>query len=411
MSVMQYHSDTNKRAVLPSVCLLTAVIIGAAILVAGQTAYGAEGDPVNQGQFKYSMEITPSGYSGSALTDFPALIVLKPSLTGFSYSQFKLPGGGDLRFADDANAELAYEIEEWNTNGNSYIWVKVPSFSSATTIKALWGNDRVSTPSYVTGAVWNPDFVGVLHMTEPNAHDETAYTNNPMNSTYGEAISSEDTPGIVGTCQRFDGNDHLRMDSLADDIPDDEFLVTALVKTTSPRGANTSLGHTVLAITKEVYPASVAFRLAVGMDGVDGGEPCTVEGYDPANITGESNTTVDDGNWHQVAYSLSAGIGALYVDGEKIATPAAGYTLPPAEVPPTYVFPYAASWIVGATYNDLYSLSAYAIAHIDEVRISRTARSDDWLAAAWGTIGDHANFMTYAEVEVAAELGSVFFGW
>lgn len=61
-----------------------------------------------------------------ALTNFPLLVKLGPNIPGFSYSQFGHADGSDLRFADGAGAELEYEIDKWDTNGTSLVWVEVP---------------------------------------------------------------------------------------------------------------------------------------------------------------------------------------------------------------------------------------------------------------------------------------------
>ncbi|MFZ4398357.1 MAG: DUF2341 domain-containing protein, partial [Kiritimatiellia bacterium] len=79
------------------------------------------------------MMITFGGYTNRSetLTNFPVLVVLSNNVngSGFRYDDFLSPNGYDLRFVDnltDAN-RLNYEIESWNTNGASYVWVQVPT--------------------------------------------------------------------------------------------------------------------------------------------------------------------------------------------------------------------------------------------------------------------------------------------
>ncbi len=81
------------------------------------------------------MKITLAGYTRpSTLTDFPALVRLSTNITDFSYSQFKSDIGGDLRFsASDGTTELDYEIDTWDSGGNSYVWIEVPLLSGTTT--------------------------------------------------------------------------------------------------------------------------------------------------------------------------------------------------------------------------------------------------------------------------------------
>ena len=53
--------------------------------------------------------------------------------------------GGDLRFFNQNNRELEYEIDEWNATGESLVWVKVIDFSTESKILARWGNDLNTT--------------------------------------------------------------------------------------------------------------------------------------------------------------------------------------------------------------------------------------------------------------------------
>ena len=64
--------------------------------------------------FAKEMAITFTGFSGTELTNFPVLVRLSQNLTGFSYADFSLPDGGDLRFFDAGGNLLAHEIDTWN---------------------------------------------------------------------------------------------------------------------------------------------------------------------------------------------------------------------------------------------------------------------------------------------------------
>jgi hypothetical protein len=81
----------------------------------------------------------PSGYTSTArflvsgyeqpetLTNFPVLIKLSTNLPGFRYTQIRSAQAADLRFVDAGTNELNSEVELWNTNGASFVWVQVPS--------------------------------------------------------------------------------------------------------------------------------------------------------------------------------------------------------------------------------------------------------------------------------------------
>jgi len=120
-------------------------------------------------EWNYRMRITFTNDSRiGVLTNFPALIVLGTNITGFDYRDFAR-FNYDLRFADQTeSSELCYEIEKWDTNGSSYIWVKVNSLEPGTNIYAYWGKwgSRIPPPpAYTTnGATWAGGYSGVWHL-------------------------------------------------------------------------------------------------------------------------------------------------------------------------------------------------------------------------------------------------------
>gem|GEM_PF-1413479 len=75
--------------------------------------------------WQHNMKVTFNYGEWERLNNFPALIILNTSIPGFSYSQFAA-NGQDLRFEDANGVALAYEIEKWDPNGSSYIWVRIP---------------------------------------------------------------------------------------------------------------------------------------------------------------------------------------------------------------------------------------------------------------------------------------------
>jgi outer membrane protein assembly factor BamB len=121
----------------------------------------------------YRMPIHFTGYNKpETLTNFPALVVLSNNVnnSGFDYGLLASPSGSDLRFySADTEAELNYEVEQWNTNGASYVWVQVPTISGTNGyIWAYWGDPNNSTfPYYTTnGATWDSTFAAVWHFSD-----------------------------------------------------------------------------------------------------------------------------------------------------------------------------------------------------------------------------------------------------
>ena len=126
--------------------------------------------------FPFAVNLTiPASQVSSNLTDFPLLVSLSSSISGFSYNAFLdsdgdgIRTGGDLRFFASNGKELSYELADWNTSGVSRVWVKVPTISSSvdTIITAVWGKPgtETTTPDYATNnSVWSNGFHGVWHL-------------------------------------------------------------------------------------------------------------------------------------------------------------------------------------------------------------------------------------------------------
>lgn len=162
-----------------------------------------------------TMRITFEGYtpsSGATLTNIPLLIAFSNDVDGsdFSYADFLSPQGHDLRFYDASGTELSYEVEEWDTNGTSYVWVCVPELADNTTgIRAEWGLDS-ALPAYTTnGAVWTNGYVAVWHMAGTNESqiaDATVYNNHSTGVSGNPDLS---VSGAVGSGLFLDGNDNV----------------------------------------------------------------------------------------------------------------------------------------------------------------------------------------------------------
>ena len=86
------------------------------------------------------------------LSDFPLLVRLSTAISGFDYGDFQGTDGSDLHFEDASGNALAYEVDTWNPQGESLVWVKVPSLTAATEITMRWGsaNPDANDPA----AVW-----------------------------------------------------------------------------------------------------------------------------------------------------------------------------------------------------------------------------------------------------------------
>ena len=118
----------------------------------------------------HSVTIVSTGYKrAETLSNFPVLVVFTTNRDEFAYEDCNSSIGADLRFSSlGGTSELPYEIERWDTNGKSYVWVQVPELAQYSAIVAYWGNpDATNPPPYTTnGSVWSGTFRGVWHLNE-----------------------------------------------------------------------------------------------------------------------------------------------------------------------------------------------------------------------------------------------------
>ena len=157
-----------------------------------------------------SVTLSCTGYTGTeTLTDFQALIKLDEGRYGFSYAECAdLTAGTDVWFSSDpeGNNVLAREIDTWNPDGSSYIWVKIPSLAAGTEITMHWG-DASKAQAAANTAVWT-GFAGVWHMGKASgAETEPDMTGNGL--------------GAVPTKTTFTDTDTIHPYDLSQMIPAD----------------------------------------------------------------------------------------------------------------------------------------------------------------------------------------------
>ena len=145
----------------------------------GLVACAASAETIVPAEWAKTFDITFSGYAGKeTLTDFPALVRLNMStIANFSYDDFLAKDAtsgipADLRFTDALGTVLDYEIDTWNAEGESLIWVRVPTLTKTTKISAYYGKLN-ATAQANESTVWK-DYLGVWHLNG-NLNDSTPH--------------------------------------------------------------------------------------------------------------------------------------------------------------------------------------------------------------------------------------------
>jgi hypothetical protein len=348
-------------------------LAGRDLQVSFETLYQGTAPEVTSG-YARKRTITFPAVAGT-LTNFPALVKFEAG----EYVGLENAQGGDLRFVDEAGAELSYEVEAWNTGGTSVAWVRVPLLTNGAAIRAYWGKAGASAPPYTAdGSTWDTNYVAVWHMNDALAAGQTGGTvrdgsarrNNGVQ--YGNGL----TAGLVGGGQVF-GNSHIL-------VADSDSLDPA--RLTLEAWFRTSVGGDEKRIFQK-YDDVSGYELHLGhQDLGTGGKLKSVLGA-PASRIG-STGDVNDGNWHFGVATYDGASHVLYVDGGQQAGSAYGGSLNNN----------GGDLIIGKR-PELDAYGAWA-GEMDELRISRVARAPEWIAATFMTVASNGVWQTYGPVEV-----------
>jgi len=330
------------------------------------------------------MKITFTGYNKpEILTNFPILLRLSDNVngSGFSYNQFASTLGNDLRFtASNQTTELPYEIEKWDTNGTSYVWVRVPALINTNSyIYAYWGKTGVSSPSYTTnGAVWTNNFEAVWHMNSLNPADWAKHNND------GTAIGGVTTNsnGRINGALSFDGS-------------------TGSITTPDESHFDFTGGFTVEAwayptVTLSTYTKGVLDKKQTASSGFALTHYNYYWNFNVSGVACQSPSPFSLNTWYYLAGVNNGTHSRLYVNGQQVAGPSAA-TL--ANNNDTLLI---ARYLGADNHSDRHFTGM-----LDEVRISRIARSSNWVWACWMNIASSQNFMTYGEV-TRLQQGTIF---
>ena len=135
--------------------------------------------------FAKGAKFTVAGYAAGkdTLTGFPVLVRISDgSPTGFQYSEMQHADATDkndidIAFVDMNGNGLPFEIDTWDTNSTSLVWVRLPSMQNGTEFVMCWGSSS-SGKAVCDVNPWS-DYVGVWHMNDPgngvtNVLDSTA---------------------------------------------------------------------------------------------------------------------------------------------------------------------------------------------------------------------------------------------
>jgi hypothetical protein len=309
------------------------------------------------------------------LSDFPLLVRLDATRIDYPLTH---EGGRDLRFyALDGTTRLPHEIEHWAPGGDSFVWLKLPSYDFASGGVLMRFGDAGAVDDQAPEDVWT-SYLAVYHFAEDPAagmvHDSTA---EPRDGTPLDVAAL--ATGAVGASATLNGStSRIDFGPIPDfDVPPGEQRSFSLMFQRTAVTSFGTIGRTMndlcigweLAILGDEY-ANVRLEAAVGSD-------CGMRESFVTNPTALPAQD-DDVEWHHMIAVVDRvnEVLAVYLDGEPFAS-VSGFTSEETMD--------GGDVVMGV---DPFEMDEFLAAHIDEVRFSSRAESAEWARFTYLTLTD-----------------------
>lgn len=316
---------------------------------------------------------TVAGYAAGkpALSGFPVLVrIAENSPSGFSYDDLQSKStGDDIAFIDMSGGGLPFEIDTWNPNGTSLIWVRLPSMTNGTEFVMCWGSDK----SGKAVCADNPfaGYYGVWHMNTSSPLDASGLGNagtadgsaTVAAGQFGNALSLPDTASYV-SCGT----------NLPNAVLKDAFTVEAWINPDNYSGNHCLFGK------KQFISLRTGSQTKITV---------TTPGKKDHDLTVSSLPTA--GTWWHIALTFQKGSSKgckIYVNGALAAEMDAGDINDQTNA--TEMWLGKNEW--GQNFKGL----------LDEIRLSAGIKDADCIAAGYATQND-ASFLTADAAEVWRE--------
>ena len=420
-----FGSKSMSKGIATSAAVLLLLCIAAAAMVPTASAGGWD--------YYRVITIDNNQVSGSSdLSSFPVLINhtadwLKYNDSGDHVQQ---ADGCDIVFTNADNTTLLdYEIEEYNgTAGTLVAWVRIPSLSGSknTTIRLWYGNPNAADWSNATG-VWDDDYKAVWHLLGDGTTSLPDATSNSNTGTKTAAGEPANTAGPIDGAQVFDGdNDKVDCGHGTGLNVTRPLTIEAWINPSSVPSGSTA---EPIVFRDDGSRMNYALTIASGSYTDNTGVKVLFwrEAEDDADFKICGTTEIEIGNWYHIVAvdegtQGAAGDFKIYVNGGS-AEGTASQTL-------TAYDDVDYKLIIGDTNGETIGSGHFFPGTIDEVRISATTRSEDWIQTEYTNQHSPGTFYSVGDSTPAPEgtnptpdpsalvlfaagitMLTVFFGW
>ena len=350
---------------LKKLAFLICIVLGLAVISPGLVS-AAPGWGYPAWQYRQKITVLNSKVPGN-LSDFPVLI----SLTHTGLKDNAQADGDDIIITtSDGVTQVDHEIESYNTvTGELVAWAKAPAVSGSTDTDfyIYFGNGAVGPQENVVGT-WNSSFSLVHHMKDdPDDANITDSTNNNNDGSKKASAEPAQATGKIAKSQLFDGADDYINISDSPSLNPSSISIEAWIKP-SAFDANDMF------ITKGSSGAGMLdfdFRTMLGVP--------RFGFYNGTWYSVSAGSSLTLNQWHYVVATYDGTTMKIYVDGAQAGSAVIGVPLPDtAEDLRLGIYAWSsANWFDGG---------------VDEVRLSSSDRSADWIETSYNNQSDPAGF-------------------
>lgn len=341
---------------------------------------------LEKGNYRYSREMTATGYDGEGtLENFPVLVRLTHGVGGFDATT--VTDASEIRFADANGNMIPHEVDTWNPSGESTIWVSLPEISGTSTKFTMYWHPAGGQQTALTASrVWTQaGYLGVWHFS-PATNRVYANSAQPEHYATASVAGTEGTDGVVGGYVQF------------------------------PSGATTFVNDSIAWAGYTTHMTCEFWvdrqdkgdaRIFGSGTSYDQGASIYMSGYISGNCMhcGQKSDLIPSTGWRHVSVNFSATTQAnALADGETAYTfwRAGGY-------------PYDGQYGCfyhnvneGTSYADYHALSLTShgdggsqfLGYADEFRLRGENSTAEWMQANYDTQAPSTDFLTYGDVKM-----------
>ena len=361
----------------------------------------------NSTGYSYSRSITiDHTLVGSAdSTNFPVLVSGTYDGTG-GIADLRTTGNGgkvqnssgyDVIFTSDSTCttKLNWETETYTAaSGLVNYWVQVPSLSytADTVFYMCYGNSGITTDQSNTTGTWDSAYVSVYHLPNGTTLDPNDSTSNGNNGTNTSVTA---TTGKIDGGGAFGGSAKIEADGTAAGVQTGSFTYSAWVTLTNSFAS----GQAAQIIMRNGdSPSNNDIMLSFGQWGFTNVGSMMFQ-YTNASSALANGANTNTTSWSAgtpyyvtLTYNATGGYNMIYINGSQNSSTFSGAT--------RGTTPYSTHFAIGASYN---TPNNYFNGTIDEVRVSNSVRTPDWITAEYNNQNSPSTFYTVGSETDPAE--------